>query len=41
VKAAQVRRVDRASKAKIVHTIQIRHRDEVEAPVTDLAEGSL
>lgn len=35
VKAAQVRRVDRASKAKIVHFVQIRHRDEVEAPVTD------
>ena len=35
VKAPQVRRVDRASKAKIVHVIQIRHRDEVEAPITD------
>ncbi len=35
VKAPQVRRVDRASKSKIVHVIQIRHRDEVEAPVTD------
>src|SRR5438309_10814344 len=35
VKAPQVRRVDRASKSKVVHTIQIRHRDEVEAPVTD------
>jgi hypothetical protein len=31
----QVRRVDRASKSKIVHIIQIRHRDEVETPVTD------
>ena len=35
VKAPQVRRVDRASKSKIVHFIQIRHRDEVEAPITD------
>jgi hypothetical protein len=35
LKAPQVRRVDRASKSKIVHVIQIRHRDEVEAPVTD------
>src|SRR5437667_12291239 len=35
LKAPQVRRVDRASKSKIVHIIQIRHRDEVEAPVTD------
>ena len=35
VKAPQVRRVDRASKSKVVHFIQIRHRDEVEAPVTD------
>lgn len=34
VKAPQVRRVDRASKSKIVHFIPIRHRDEVEAPVT-------
>ena len=35
LKAPQVRRVDRASKHKIYHIIQIRHRDEVEAPVTD------
>ena len=35
VKAPQVRRVDRASKSKVVHTIRITHRDEVEAPVTD------
>jgi hypothetical protein len=35
LKAPQVRRVDRASKAKIAHIIQIRHRDEVEAPITD------
>jgi Domain of unknown function (DUF5655) len=35
LKAPQVRRVDRASKHKIVHVIQIRHRDEVETPITD------
>ena len=35
VKAPQVRRVDRASKSKIVNIIQVRHRDEVEAPITD------
>ena len=34
VKAPQVRRVDSASKSKIVHFIRIRHRDEVEPPVT-------
>jgi len=35
LKAPQVRRVDLASKSKVAHVIQIRHRDEVEAPVTD------
>ena len=35
LKAPQVRRVDQASKSKIAHVIQIRHRDEVEAPITD------
>jgi len=35
LKAPQVRRVDRASKSKFFHIIQIRHRDEVEPPVTD------
>ena len=34
VKAKQVRRVDHSSKSKVVHVIQIRHRDEVEAPIT-------
>src|SRR5215211_9405336 len=29
--APQVRRIDRASKSKVVHIIQIRHRDQVEA----------
>ncbi len=35
LKAPQVRRVDRASKSKLVHVIRVRHRDEVEAPITD------
>jgi hypothetical protein len=35
IKAPQVRRVDRTSKSKVAHVIQIRHRDEVEAPITD------
>jgi hypothetical protein len=34
-KAPQVHRVDRASKAKLAHTIRITHRDQVEAPITD------
>ena len=35
LKAPQVRRVDRASKSKLVHFIHLRHRDQVEAPITD------
>ena len=35
LKAAQVRRAERTSRSKIVHIVQIRHRDEVEAPITD------
>ena len=35
LKAPQVRRADPASKSKIYHILQIRHRDEVEAPITD------
>jgi hypothetical protein len=35
LKAPQVRRVDRVSKSKLAHFIQITHRDEVEAPTTD------
>jgi len=34
VKAPQVLRADRTSKSKVAHIIQIRHRDEVEAPIT-------
>jgi hypothetical protein len=35
IKAPQIRRVDQASKTKIVHFIHITHRDQVEAPITD------
>jgi hypothetical protein len=35
VQAPQIRRVDRTSKTKVAHFIQVRHRDEVEAPLTD------
>jgi hypothetical protein len=35
LKVPQVRCVERASKSKVTHIIQIRHRDEVEAPITD------
>jgi hypothetical protein len=35
LRAPQVRRIDRPSKSKVAHVIQIRHRDEVEAPITD------
>ena len=38
LKAPQVRRVDRASKTKIANILQIRHRDEVEPPVTGWLE---
>ena len=35
-----MRRVDRVSKFKLRHTIPVRHRDEVEPPITDwLAEA--
>ncbi len=33
--APQVRRVDRASKSKVVNTIDIKHRDQIETPLTD------
>ena len=35
VRSPQVRRVERKSKTKSAHIIPIRHRDEVEAPITD------
>ena len=38
VKAPQVRRAEPSSKVKFANLIQIRHRDEVEAPVTDWLE---
>jgi hypothetical protein len=35
VHAPQIRRLRRSSRTKWTHVIQIRHRDEVEAPITD------
>jgi hypothetical protein len=35
VTAPQIRRADAASRAKVAHIVHIRHRDEVEAPLTD------
>jgi uncharacterized protein DUF5655 len=35
VRAPQVRRVEEASKVKVVNVLRITHRDEVEPPVTD------
>ena len=35
VRAAQVRRVERKSASKLVNIIHVRHRDEVEPPITD------
>ena len=35
LKAPQVRRVERPGRVKACHLIHIKHRDEVEAPVTD------
>jgi hypothetical protein len=35
LKAPQVRRSEASSKSKFANIIQIRHRDEVEAPITD------
>src|SRR6185503_2136757 len=38
LKAPQVRRVLEGSRSKFAHIIHIRHRDEVEAPITDWLE---
>ena len=35
INAPPVKRVDRTSKTKVAHMLHIRHRDEVEAPITD------
>jgi hypothetical protein len=35
IRAPQVRRTTAASRSKIVHVIHVKHRDEVEAPITD------
>lgn len=33
--APRIRRADRASASKVVHFVDVKHRDEVEAPLTD------
>ena len=38
LEAPQVRRADHASKSKVVNFIHVRHRDEVEPPLTDWLE---
>jgi len=38
VQAPQIRRVTRVSASKLAHFVQVRHRDEVEAPLTDWLE---
>jgi hypothetical protein len=38
VKSPQVRRAEPSSATKVAHLIQIRHRDEVEPPLTDWLE---
>jgi len=35
VRAAQVRRVERKSRTKLVNIVHVTHRDEVEPPITD------
>ena len=35
LKAPQVRRTERPSRTKVAHVVKIRHRDEVEPPMTD------
>jgi len=40
VRSPKIRRADASSKTKVYHVVPIRHRDEVEAPITDwLAEA--
>ena len=40
VRSPKIRRAERSSKTKVYHVVPIRHRDEVEAPITEwLAEA--
>ena len=41
VRSPLIRRVDRASKAKLYHILRVTHRDEVEAPFTDWLPDSM
>jgi hypothetical protein len=38
IKSPKIKRVVESSKTKYVHIVQVRHRDEVEAPLTDWIE---
>jgi hypothetical protein len=38
VRAPQVRRTIATSRSKVAHIVHVRHRDEVEAPITDWLE---
>jgi len=38
IQAPQVRRIHRSSKTKFAHILRVRHRDEVEPPITDWLE---
>lgn len=35
LKASQIRRIERPSGSKFAHVVHVRHRDEVEPPITD------
>ncbi len=35
IKSARIKRAEQKSKVKIAHIIQVKHRDEVEEPLTD------
>ena len=35
LKHPRIRRTDQASASRVVHTLHVQHRDEVEAPITD------
>lgn len=38
LRSPQVRRADQVSRVKVAHLVHVRHRDEVEAPLTDWLE---
>ena len=40
VRAPQIRRADASSRTKVAHVVPIRHRDQVEAPITFVSVGT-